>query len=69
MKFLPKLFPLGVVVRFRTFVAESITLRPYGTSQVCLLLGQKKLGTHVVVVVWVASNANARSIEGNVLTI
>ena len=27
---LPKLFPLGVVVRFRAAVAENITLRPYG---------------------------------------
>ena len=29
-KFLPIVFPVGVVVRFRKVVAENITLRPYG---------------------------------------
>ena len=52
--FLPKLFPLGVVVRFRAVVAEMKHNRQAlrtTTSEVVLLLGQKKLGTHVVVLI------------------
>ena len=48
--------PLGVVVRFRIAFAENIHPKALRTttSEVVLLLGQKKLGTHVVVAFWVA---------------
>ena len=44
--------PLRVVVRFRAVVAENLTPKALRTttSEVFLVLGQKKLGTHVVVV-------------------
>ena len=47
-----KHFILMVVVRLRAVFAENITLRPYGQQllKLFLLLGQKKLGTHIVVI-------------------
>ena len=51
--FSPHFCPFGVVVGFRAVFTETMNLMPYDTttSEVVLLLGQKKLGTHVVVVV------------------
>ena len=56
-RFLSICFPLGVVVRFRAVFTESMTLWSYGQQllKFVLLLGLKKLGTHVVVVFWVVN--------------
>ena len=56
------LFPLGVVVRFRAVFTTNIAPKALRTttSEVVLLLGQKKLGAHAVVVFWVARGDSTR---------
>ena len=52
--FLAVFFPLGVVVRFRTVVAENITQRPYGQQLLKLFCSwDRKNLEHVVVSCWV----------------
>ena len=58
----PTLLPFGAVVRFRAALHWKYNRRGRrtATSEVFLLLGRKKLGTHVVVVFWAVSGCPFR---------